>query len=316
MATEKLSCVASVVSNHRHQRRGGFTLFEKMSSTRSVDPRLLARNGGHGHRYGNWTQHESNHRSVYKNQPFDKYIFMALVFFIVLLGMLPYILRKCGCAPPRPSRLRQVRYGDEQQPEVSEEERKEFVEKSLSTTRVVAHSTSLCSVVDESSADLLVAHASGQDAETSTTSSALSPCHICLERFVVDEEVSWSNVSSCLHTFHKACIKEWMMKHDDCPCCRADILRLPTDNASTSSAEVEVVIHDRNESSESESAHENESQLEDVSGRGESKDLSTIASSEGCNGDDDEGVEKEESFFFCVHHGLHSRSAPIVEEPI
>eukprot|EP00565_Helicotheca_tamesis_P008685 CAMPEP_0185732176 /NCGR_PEP_ID=MMETSP1171-20130828/15264_1 /TAXON_ID=374046 /ORGANISM="Helicotheca tamensis, Strain CCMP826" /LENGTH=142 /DNA_ID=CAMNT_0028401601 /DNA_START=429 /DNA_END=857 /DNA_ORIENTATION=- len=53
-------------------------------------------------------------------------------------------------------------------------------------------------------------------------------CMICLEPFLVGEDVSWSETMCCRHVFHKKCIEQWLMKHDDCPCCRA--LYLDTDS--------------------------------------------------------------------------------------
>mmetsp|Transcript_15865 Transcript_15865/g.19349 ORF Transcript_15865/g.19349 Transcript_15865/m.19349 type:complete len:401 (+) Transcript_15865:187-1389(+) len=48
-------------------------------------------------------------------------------------------------------------------------------------------------------------------------------CTVCLERFEVGEELSWSKDLKCLHIFHSECLIPWLMKHDDCPCCRTSL---------------------------------------------------------------------------------------------
>jgi len=274
---------------------------------------------GEFHRYGNLSPSEDG---PYGNEPFDKYIYMALLLFIVFLGLLPKILRTCGCAPPRPRRWWEI--GDdndddeeEEVPELSEEERKELVEKSLSAAIVVAHSRSLCetrpttgstrsSSVDDDASSTALDDSSAEDTGASPNTSTLQPCHICLERFQVGDEVSWSNVSKCRHTFHKACIEEWMMKHEDCPCCRAVTLRLSrTDNA-TETTDEQVVNHDE---SESESAYENEGGVggaKEGGGEKPEKRDSETASGISRNCSDSKGGihRREESFGFCVEHGL------------
>jgi Ring finger domain len=45
-------------------------------------------------------------------------------------------------------------------------------------------------------------------------------CLICMEPFQVDEQVSWSANVECEHVFHHSCIREWLLKHKECPCCR------------------------------------------------------------------------------------------------
>mmetsp|Transcript_11013 Transcript_11013/g.20115 ORF Transcript_11013/g.20115 Transcript_11013/m.20115 type:complete len:241 (-) Transcript_11013:89-811(-) len=50
-------------------------------------------------------------------------------------------------------------------------------------------------------------------------------CHICLDQLNAGNLVSWSKQNSqCTHTFHKDCIMEWLLRHDDCPCCRQAIV--------------------------------------------------------------------------------------------
>lgn len=47
-------------------------------------------------------------------------------------------------------------------------------------------------------------------------------CAICLESYVVGDEVIWSSNSSCPHVFHSNCIIPWLAKKEEpkCPCCR------------------------------------------------------------------------------------------------
>ena len=45
-------------------------------------------------------------------------------------------------------------------------------------------------------------------------------CNICLEEYQVGEKIGWSRNNQCHHAFHKKCIVEWLMSHDDCPICR------------------------------------------------------------------------------------------------
>lgn len=323
----------------------------KMSPRHGYDPQLrlrALRHQGDGafHRYGDLSDGGDG---PYQSKPHDKYFYLAIVLFVVFLGFLPKILRKLGCAPPRPQRWWEVENNNDENaqqpyPELSEEERRELVENSLFTSSAVAHSRSVCGTCsagnDEvSSANLdetisskgssTPAHAqdtltststcsTAQDSETSPNdpSGTLQPCHICLEKFQVDDTVAWSNVSKCRHTFHKACIEEWMMKHEDCPCCRAETLHLPRldENATGSTDDVQVDI---NNGGASESAYENEGAVggtgEADGGEQESKDSSEVTTISSINvGDKEDGGEQEEAFCFCVEHGLQPRSASIL----
>jgi hypothetical protein len=49
-------------------------------------------------------------------------------------------------------------------------------------------------------------------------------CAICLNAYEIGEEICWSKNSHCRHVFHHECIEEWLLKHDNCPCCREDYL--------------------------------------------------------------------------------------------
>eukprot|EP00979_Chaetoceros_neogracilis_P014622 scaffold4802_cov267-Chaetoceros_neogracile.AAC.7 len=49
-----------------------------------------------------------------------------------------------------------------------------------------------------------------------------SECAICLGAFEQADRVSKS--TSCLHEFHTACYKQWLVTHPSCPYCRKDVL--------------------------------------------------------------------------------------------
>ena len=48
----------------------------------------------------------------------------------------------------------------------------------------------------------------------------LSDCSVCLEDFVVGDELM---ILPCHHNFHSTCAKEWLKSNHSCPLCRADI---------------------------------------------------------------------------------------------
>ena len=45
-------------------------------------------------------------------------------------------------------------------------------------------------------------------------------CPICLEVFEEGQDSSMSIKQTCHHIFHAECLELWLMKHNDCPCCR------------------------------------------------------------------------------------------------
>lgn len=51
-----------------------------------------------------------------------------------------------------------------------------------------------------------------------------TPCGICLCEYEDGDEICISPNHECQHAFHKECMVEWLMSHDDCPCCRKDYL--------------------------------------------------------------------------------------------
>jgi len=49
-------------------------------------------------------------------------------------------------------------------------------------------------------------------------------CAICLEKFRVGEAVSWSCDETCQHVFHHECLRNWLLRRVQCPCCRTIVL--------------------------------------------------------------------------------------------
>lgn len=72
---------------------------------------------------------------------------------------------------------------------------------------------------EESTDDVSETQVSEQDEEN-----AQVVCSICLNEYEQGEEIAWSPNKNCEHFFHRACIVEWLLSHDDCPCCRLDFL--------------------------------------------------------------------------------------------
>ena len=52
----------------------------------------------------------------------------------------------------------------------------------------------------------------------------LSDCPICFEEYKERDEICWSHNPQCRHAFHRSCAESWFLKHDECPCCRANYL--------------------------------------------------------------------------------------------
>lgn len=75
-------------------------------------------------------------------------------------------------------------------------------------------------------------------------------CSICMEPFQVNQIVSWSSQSTgrCNHVFHHECIKEWLLRHTDCPCCRTTFLPVdcPYDKNSNRQAQATSGVNNDN----------------------------------------------------------------------
>lgn len=49
-------------------------------------------------------------------------------------------------------------------------------------------------------------------------------CPICLGEFEVGQDICRSPNEKCSHIFHVHCVVPWLLKNNDCPCCREDYL--------------------------------------------------------------------------------------------
>ena len=74
-----------------------------------------------------------------------------------------------------------------------------------------------------------------QDKRNTVKHTTTEPCPICLTEYEEGDKICWSQSSQCTHMFHRKCIFEWLMKHNDCPLCRNDFLTLAEDGFELSS---------------------------------------------------------------------------------
>ena len=58
-------------------------------------------------------------------------------------------------------------------------------------------------------------------------------CAICLQAYEHGDEICMSSNSSCCHVFHSECLGKWLLRHDDCPCCRQKYMIPPEDFKTT-----------------------------------------------------------------------------------
>jgi len=56
-------------------------------------------------------------------------------------------------------------------------------------------------------------------------------CAICLTSYVDGDEISMAHNRHCKHVFHTKCISEWLLTHEECPCCRFAYLSFNDDEA-------------------------------------------------------------------------------------
>lgn len=55
-------------------------------------------------------------------------------------------------------------------------------------------------------------------------------CSICMMDYVDGDEIAWSPNRFCNHIFHKVCITNWLLQHEECPYCRNIFLLSDDDN--------------------------------------------------------------------------------------
>ena len=68
------------------------------------------------------------------------------------------------------------------------------------------------------------------DNNTNDDNNNQEQCAICLVEYEAGDEISWSHNKSCTHAFHRECIIDWLISHDECPCCRHNYLSLCDDD--------------------------------------------------------------------------------------
>lgn len=54
-------------------------------------------------------------------------------------------------------------------------------------------------------------------------------CPICMEEYKIGDEICFSRNNKCPHVFHAECMRNWLMKSNDCPLCRLDYLQVTSD---------------------------------------------------------------------------------------
>jgi len=98
------------------------------------------------------------------------------------------------------------------------------VRSSKTTLRTSSSSGSLSSIV-------LVGDTTAAAAAFSeeTDSSTRAECPICFDTIEPGDVVSWSPQPDCGHVFHHMCLKEWLVRNENCPFCRQTCL--PIDGA-------------------------------------------------------------------------------------
>jgi hypothetical protein len=63
-------------------------------------------------------------------------------------------------------------------------------------------------------------------------------CAICWMEYQDDEDICYSQNAECGHVFHRDCIQEWLIQHDECPCCRNNYLLTQQDSDSNENTDV------------------------------------------------------------------------------
>jgi hypothetical protein len=60
--------------------------------------------------------------------------------------------------------------------------------------------------------------------KASLTIDSRKQCPICIDEYEIGDEICSSPNEECPHVFHVDCMTQWLLKHGDCPLCRADYL--------------------------------------------------------------------------------------------
>ena len=67
--------------------------------------------------------------------------------------------------------------------------------------------------------------ASAATQEISMASLSVRECAVCLEAFCQNDEICTSNNPECPHVFHVNCMHSWLLRQEECPCCRRPYLK-------------------------------------------------------------------------------------------
>jgi len=104
--------------------------------------------------------------------------------------------------------------------------REDFIVKTLVTKKfVIATKDQNASSVSQKQGSFINAVTAFFDqSDSSNEIDEMNTCAICLGEYEEGENICRSINSYCKHAFHKDCIVEWLMKHNECPCCRKDYL--------------------------------------------------------------------------------------------
>eukprot|EP00543_Licmophora_paradoxa_P015163 CAMPEP_0202477796 /NCGR_PEP_ID=MMETSP1360-20130828/94125_1 /ASSEMBLY_ACC=CAM_ASM_000848 /TAXON_ID=515479 /ORGANISM="Licmophora paradoxa, Strain CCMP2313" /LENGTH=353 /DNA_ID=CAMNT_0049105049 /DNA_START=530 /DNA_END=1591 /DNA_ORIENTATION=+ len=119
---------------------------------------------------------------------------------------------------------------------MSLEDRRDFVSNVLVTKRVIANKhTKEAPPPHRSKNDLVINNhfastTHGTYNETTTDDDTSNACSICLGEYQEGDKICWSHNQYCRHVFHRECILEWLLRHDECPCCRHNFLSLDSDD--------------------------------------------------------------------------------------
>jgi hypothetical protein len=122
---------------------------------------------------------------------------------------------------------RQQREAQPDAPKMSTEQRKAYISKLLVTKQVLASGSANGASTEKYENMVLPRLTSSihNDAEEEDEEKQ-DLCPICLEEYKDGDEICWSHSELCAHVFHRECVFEWLVRHDECPTCRQAFISL------------------------------------------------------------------------------------------